>query len=441
MHFKTIAATSALVLVGIGLSGCATSAPVATSASVATNALSADREATITVWNPQDQWRKTSEFLENNVEAFKAKYPNVTVEFVDVPYGQYEARYVAGFTSGKNAPDIFMGQVSYYGGALGVAAEAPEDLQMLFEENLTPVTAGNFKIDGKWFGHPVSTDLGMQLFYNVEHFAAAGLDPANPPKTFEELREYANKLAVREGDKITRNGMALRYSGSPTGIADKALPYIHAFGGRMYAEDYSTAEGYLNGKETIAAVQYMQDLAQKDRVSSLELGSPDDTFAQGLSAMTFREGWYEGYLDANAPDVKYAVAPYPEGDAGYPKVSLLFNWAWMVNERSENKDIAWEWIRAMSNPETDMKLAKLEGYMPVWSENFNDPYVVGRNDYVAVEKQLNEGPGPAYNAPYTNQIAIEVGQAIEAAIRGADVEQTLTNAVVKVDELLKRGRE
>jgi hypothetical protein len=67
--------------------------------------------------------------------------------------------------------------------------------------------------------------------------------------------------------------------------------------------------------------------------------------------------------------------------------------------------------------------------------------VVGRNDYVAVEKQLNEGPGPAYNAPYTNQIAIEVGQAIEAAIRGADVEQTLTNVVVKVDELLKRGRE
>lgn len=415
-------------LAAAGLAGCSSQAP------------SGDREATLKVWNPQDNWRKTTKFYDARVQAFKEKYPKVRVEYVDIPYGQYEARYTAGFSSSSEAPDIFMGQVSYYGGGLGVAAVAPEDLQNSWEEKLNGVTRDNFKVEGKWAGYPVSTDLGMQLYYNVDHYAAAGLNPDSPPKSFEELRQYAAKLVKKDGEKIVRNGLSLRYSGNPTGIADKALPYIHAFGGRLYAEDHSTADGYLNGEGTVAGILFMQDLVKKDRVSSLELGSPDDTFAQGASSMTLREGWYEGWLKQNAPGVKFAVVPYPEGPEGYPKVSLLFNWAWMVNDRSNNKDLAWEWMRTVSNPATDLELAKLEGYLPVWTENFSDPYVTARTDYQAVKKQMAEGPGPVYTAPYTNQIAITVGGAFEACLQGADVQKTLDGVVSQVDELLERGR-
>jgi ABC-type glycerol-3-phosphate transport system substrate-binding protein len=434
MRSTSLAATSAVALSALLLASCSSGSPGSS------DAPDAGTTATLRVWNPQDQWRASTKFYRDNVAAFKEKYPNVTVEYVDVPYGQYEARYTAGFTSGKDAPDIFMGQVSYYGGGLSVAAEAPEDLQKLWAEKLTPMTAQNFQIDGSWYGYPVSTDLGMQLYYNVDQFKKAGLDPANPPETFEELREYSKKLAVGKGGEVVRNGMALRYSGNPTGIADKALPYIHAFGGRLYAEDRSTADGYLNSDETVAGVQFMQDLVVKDRVSSLKLGSPDDTFAQGLSSMTFREGWYEGWLKQNAPDVNFDVAPYPEGPAGYPKVSLLFNWAWMVNDKSSNKELAWEWIRTVSNPETDLELAQLEGYLPVWSENFEDPSVTKRTDWNAVQKQIKEGAGPVYNAPYTNQIATIVGAAIEASLGGADVRESLNKAVPEVNELLERGR-
>ncbi|MBH0023438.1 ABC transporter substrate-binding protein [Salinibacterium sp. SWN248] len=399
-----------------------------------------DREATLTIWNPQDNWRQTTDFYKDKIADFEKEHPNVTVKYVDIPYGQYEARYTAGFASKSDAPDIFMGQVSYYGGALGVADQAPDDLQELWEENLTPLTAGNFKVDGEWSGYPVSSDLGMELFYNIDQFVEVGLDPDSPPETFEELREYADLLATQDSSgTVTRNGMALRYSGNPTGIVDKALPYIHAFGGRLYAEDNSTADGYLNSDETVAGIQYMQDMVT-DGVSSLQLGTPDDTFAQGLSSMTFREGWYEGWLKQNAPDVNFGVVPYPTGDAGYPKVSLLFNWAWMVNANSENSDLAWDWMRAISDPELDLELAQLEGYMPVWSENFEDPYVLDRTDYVAVEKQLNEGAGPVYNAPYTNQIATAVGAAIESALQGADVRESLDGAVTEVNELLERGK-
>ena len=64
------------------------------------------------------------------------------------------------------------------------------------------------------------------------------------------------------------------------------------------------------------------------------------------------------------PTSTVGVVPYPEGKAGYPKVSLLFNWAWMVNDKSVDKDIAWEWMRAVSEPDLDLQLAELEGYLP-----------------------------------------------------------------------------
>ncbi|GAT74265.1 extracellular solute-binding protein [Microbacterium hydrocarbonoxydans] len=429
---KSLLTRSAVAVVAVaglvGVTGCSSSSS------------GPDDEVTLTVWNPQDNWRKTTSYYEDKLAEFEEKHPNVTIEYVDIPYGQYEARYTAGFTSGKDAPDIFMGQVSYYAGGLGVADEAPDDLQKLWSDNLTPLTARNFQLDGSWYGYPVSSDLGMQLYYNMDQFTEVGLDPAQPPTTFDELQEYAEKLAIQDpSGKVTRNGMALRYSGNPTGIVDKALPYIHAFGGRLYAEDQSTADGYLNSDETVAGIQYMQDLVN-DGVSSLELGSPDDTFAQGLSSMTFREGWYEGWLTQNAPDVNFGVVPYPEGPEGYPQVSLLFNWAWMVNSQSPDAEIAWDWMRAVSDPELDLGLAELEGYLPVWTENFDTPYVTERNDYQAVEKQIEEGAGPVYNAPYTNQIATVVGAAIEKALQGGDVREALDGAVAEVDELLERGR-
>ncbi len=399
----------------------------------------AEGTGTLTIWNPQDQWRATSTYLADNAAEFEEAHPDVTVQIVDVPYGQYEARYAAGFSSGDEAPDIFMGQVAYYGAGLGVAAPAPEDLQEEWDENLVGSTAPAFQIEDEWYGYPVSTDLGMQLYYNTAHFEEVGLDPENPPETFAELREYADMLAVRNGDQVTRNGMALRYSGAPVGIADKALPYIHAFGGSLYSNDESSAEGYLNSEGTVEGLTFMQDLIHTDRSASLELGSPDDTFVQGLSSMTFREGWYEGFLNENAPDLDFKVAPYPEGPDGYPKVSLLFNWGWMVNGDSPDAELAWDWIRAVSDPETDLELAKLEGYLPVWESNYSDPSVTERADYVAVQKQLEEGPGPFYNSPLSNQVHTRIGEAVEEVLQGAPVKETLDAAVADVDPFLAQS--
>ncbi len=401
--------------------------------------ISAYADNTLKVWLPVDTWKKTLGFYEDHLDEFRKKHPDVKMEFVQIPYENYEAKYLTAFASKEDAPDIFNGKVAYYAGAIGIADEAPSDLQDLWNDKLLNTTKPFFQVDGKWHAYPTSTDQGMMVYYNVDHFKEAGLDPNKPPQTFQELLDYAKKLTTYDSNgKITRNGLALRYAGAPVGITDKILPFLHAFGGRLYAPDGSTADGYLNGPETNAAMTYMYDLVHTHKVASLELGKPVETFAAGKASMIFREGWLEGWMSGNAPDINYKVSALPDGPAGYPGLSLLFGWSWMVNNTSPDKEIAWDWIRTISNKEMDLELAQLEGYLPVWAENFEDPFVADRKDAQATQAILSNPSGPYYDHPYINEIASKIGEQVQAVLYGADPEEAMNKAVKNVNKLLRK---
>lgn len=432
-----------LMVVLATLVGCAAPAAQAPAAK-ATTAPGAGQPASgapvkLTVWEYQDQWQKSLDYHRQHLDGFLKSHPNVTVEFVHIPYADYEAKYLTAFAGRNNAPDVFMGKVAYYAGSVGVADVAPDDLQKQWTDKLVDVISPFYKIGGKWYGYPVSADFGMMLYYNTDMFKEAGLDPAKPPTTMAEMQEYAKKLVQRDASgKITRSGFAVRYSGAPTGIADKALPFIHAFGGRVYAPDGKTATGFLDGQGTIDGLSYFQSLVTKDKVASTELDLPETQFGAGKAAMIFREGWLVGWMQQNAPKVNFAVAPMPVGPGGYPGLSLFFSHSWMVNKFSPNKDLAWEWLRYVSNQQTDWDLAKLEGYQPVWKDNLARPEVTSRPDWTATKYIMSQPTGPYYDNPYINEISTNVGQAVQAIIQGSDVKEALTKAAGNVNKLLAK---
>jgi ABC-type glycerol-3-phosphate transport system substrate-binding protein len=397
------------------------------------------QKRTLTIWSPQDQWKKSLDYYEKNLPEFAKKHPDVEVKYVHIPYEGHDAKYLTAFAGKSGAPDIYMGKVAYYAGAIGVADPAPADLQAAWNRDLIDVTQDFFKVKGQWYGYPVSSDLGMMLYYNVDQFKEAGLDPNHPPRTFAEMLEYAKKLVKRDATgKIVRNGLAVRYDGAPIGLADKALPFIHAFGGRLYAEDGKSADGTFNGKAAVAGLDYMFDLVHKSKVASLELGKPVDTFAAGKSAMIFREGWLEGWMITHAPNINYKIAALPEGPAGYPGLSLLFGWSWMVFNGGPNKDIAWDWMRAQATDKVDLDLAKLEGYLPVRKHNFNDPFVSKRKDYAANQVILGHPRGPYYDHPFINEIGTQAGEAVQATLFGTEAQKSADDAVRKMDRTLRR---
>jgi ABC-type glycerol-3-phosphate transport system substrate-binding protein len=110
----------------------------------------------------------------------------------------------------------------------------------------------------------------------------------------------------------------------------------------------------------------------------------------------------------------------------------------MVNNQSPNKEIAWDWIRTISNKEMDLELAQLEGYLPVWAENFEHPFVADRKDAKATQVILSNPSGPYYDHPYINEIASKIGEQVQAVLYGADPKEALQIAVKNVNKLLKK---
>ena len=59
--------------------------------------------------------------------------------------------------------------------------------------------AHGLSMPGKQYGLPFGQDT-YALYYDTDAFKAAGLDPAKPPKTLDELWDYAAKLTKLNPD-------------------------------------------------------------------------------------------------------------------------------------------------------------------------------------------------------------------------------------------------
>ena len=393
----------------------------------------------ITVWSylVPDTYPQPLPLYEAKIAEFKAAHPGVEVEWVSIPYEGSDAKLTSAFASRTNAPDIWHGKQTYFAGGLGVADPAPEAVAKCWDENAVDVIKPYMQYDGKYYGFPIETDLGMMLYYNKAMFVEAGLDPEKPPTTIDELLDYAQKLTKPDGSQF---GFGVRYTGNPRGIADKWLPFLHAWGGRLYAEDESTSEGFLNSPEAIESLQFYGDLVNKYKVSSTAVGKPENAFLEKQVAMLFREAFMVGVIRDGAPDIEYGVAPLPEKNAN-PGVSILFQDGYMVYKFSPNKDLAWELVNMLTCDEKlSLEQAKAMGSLPTFKGLFySDPYVTERPDYLAEKEILENPPSPYYGHPYINEISFRVGQAVEEVMFGLKTaEQALNDAVPDVDEILAK---
>lgn len=401
------------------------------------NVSAKQKKIKLVYWTYVEEYTKTLDYYRVQLKEFQKKYPHVDIEFLMIPYEGSDAKLLTAFTGRKNAPDMFVGKVPYFAGGLGVAEPVPADLAKHYDNVIVDKIKEFVKHDGKFYGYPLESDLGMMLFYNTDMFKEAGLDPNKPPRTLDELVDYAKKLTKYDKDgNITRQGFAIRFTGNPTGIADKWLPFLHACGGRLYSPDGKKASGYINSPESIEALQFYVDLVYKYKVSSLTLGKPDDTFPKGQAAMFTRESWQVGWLKENAPDISFATSPLVSGRAT-PGISLLFTQAIMVYKYGPNKDMCWEWLRFITTKEHDMHIAKLEGYLPVHSENFKDDYVAKRVDYNEINNIMESPASPYYGHPKITEISYIVGEAIvEALTKQKTPKEALDFAARQMDRLM-----
>ena len=388
-------------------------------------------------WTHWEQNPDFNKWYETKGKEF-AKKSGYEVEVVTIPYQGYEAKYLAAFMGKSGAPDFFNGMAHQWCGQYDFCDKMPDDLAKLWDENLPKYMLSMGKWKNVRYGIPIEHGNFQMMYINVDLFKKAGLNPDKPPKTFDEWLTAMKKLTVLDAKgEPTQVGFAIRHKGHPVGIADKFLPFAHAWGARMLSPNLDKATGYANSPEMVAALTFFGDLVTKDKVASLALGNPEDAFGQKRAAVIFRESWFFGWVKKNAPDVNFKVYALPCAKT-CPGAGALFPWTNLVYRNSPNKQVAWDFMRFISNAKDDLEQHQLEGIMPVWTVNLETAYVKARPDYQSTKDMLAQPVPPTYFHPKSNELATAFGEAVVGVLYAkGQPKPLLDEAAAKMDQILK----
>ena len=180
-------------------------------------------------------------------------------------------------------------------------AEIGFDLADFTEQSLAACRYAKF--DGKLYAMPMDA-MSLQVLLNTEHAQAAGLDPANPPKTGEELLAWADKLTVREGDRVTRSGFLMTGAGVQPSVTWGIV--AHQMGFRRASDDLTQAA--VNPDAGKQAAQWVLDLFDTHRVSTRDVTDRYKAFGNGEGSMFLTGPWtLNGYVELGLNFVSFQM--------------------------------------------------------------------------------------------------------------------------------------
>ncbi|MFJ3583292.1 ABC transporter substrate-binding protein [Streptomyces sp. NPDC090127] len=134
-----------------------------------------------------------------DIATFNKTYPNVTIEGRSTAGQCLEPPRFTAMLKAKSQPDVFytyftdLPQVLDNDGAADITAYV-NDKSVPLLKDIDPNVLAFLKQDDKLYGLPTS-NYTMGLLINRKLFTQAGLDPDAPPRTWDEVRAAAKKIA------------------------------------------------------------------------------------------------------------------------------------------------------------------------------------------------------------------------------------------------------
>ncbi|MGH6946329.1 MAG: sn-glycerol-3-phosphate ABC transporter substrate-binding protein UgpB [Kiloniellales bacterium] len=324
-----------------------------------------------------------------------------------------------------------------------VMAEAGEP----FDANayLKPVTGYYTTADGKMLSLPYNSSTPV-LYYNRDAFKAAGLDPANPPKTWDEL-DGALK--------------ALKASGSACPFTTAWQSWIQLENlGAWHNVPFATKDNGFGGLDTELVfngplqVKHIDQLGQWAKeglfVYAGRRNEAGGRFRSGECAIfTESSAGYAGIKDEAQFDFGVSSLPYWAGTPGTPQNTIIGGaslWVMEGHEAEEYKGVA-KFLAFLSSPEIQAQWHQDSGYLPITPAAYELTKSQGFYDKnpgtdVGIKQMLGKEPtGNSAGVRLGNfdQIRGIIDEELEAVWSGDKVAQAaLDSAVERGNQLLRR---
>ncbi len=278
------------------------------------------------------------------------------------------------------------------------------------------------------------------LYYNKDAFEAAGLDPEQPPTTWDELYDDAQKLTITENGQTTQYGIQIPSDGYAYWMLQTFCVQQNGFN---LMNDTGT-ETYYDDERTAKGLKFWKSLSEDGSQPSgiVAWATTPSDFLEGKTAMMYHTTGNLTNVKNNAT-FNFGVAMLPENESfGSPTGGGNFYIFKGVSE--ERQQAAFDFIKWMTDDERVAQWSIDTGYvatrpsayetdrMKQYAEEF--PYCLVARD------QLEYG-----YAELSTYNQAEVQKAIDDAISYVmtdqqDVETALATAQQTADSILQAYR-
>jgi len=330
----------------------------------------------------------TQAYFEKLGKDFEAANPGVKIDWIGFPYGQLREQVLIQASSG-NPPDVVQtarGWLSdfinsgYFQPIEGLVSDSYiNDIYPRIKEDLRYNDA---LYAAPWFYSP------FVMFYNTELFKKAGLDPNNPPKTYEEALAAARKIAkLTDADGNSVYGLGIATSSVPVS-GGSVLSFLMSFGGGVWDDSGNVIIGNDANRKALSYLETLHN--ERLNPDGAYLKDLRNLFAIGRLGMYFDQLWgLSGVLAINDQAMSYTAAQPPIGTATTPGRSTLEAHLLMIPTDAAQPELAAKFIEFATSRE------KIREYLDI------NPFLVARKSLADVPEQKTELLAPLSNAAST----------------------------------------
>jgi ABC-type glycerol-3-phosphate transport system substrate-binding protein len=407
-----------------------------------------DDRVTVVFWH--SLVNSTIPALDELLARFEEEHPGIDIEAQYIPSGDALVQKLITSVRSNTAPDISWIHADFLEDLVRADAVYPMAHFIDGEDGLAdsvladvyPSLLQYSSWQGELYSLPMeATNLG--LLYNKDLFREVGLDPEQPPATWDELLAYSERLTLdRNGDgRNERIGFItpIYPATSPNGpwMVWQWIPFLWQAGGHMINEEQTRV---LFAEEPgVEALTLWKNLyeQQNQQTFSNEFMT---AFISGQTAMTLDGPWSIPNYPRLLKDIDWGVAPLPAGPA--QRATIGGGEYLAIFKQSEHPDAAWTFVKWMMQPEIQAFWSMKSGYLPVRQSVLDVPeYQAYLEENPALRAFVEQMEYAQTQRPIDyEQLEIQraLADAIEkATVGGADPRAVLEAAAAESNRLLE----
>lgn len=353
----------------------------------------AQEEVELTFWHHEAPSHRVKA-IEDIINKFEAEYPNIEINQEVVSWGDAWSKTLSATKAGTT-PDFQLDIPDFNVFASNIdSIISVDDIVQNLDEEYTYFdnVLKMYRHGGHYWGVPINTMIFNWIYRPSYLREYVGTDA--PPKTWEEVLEYAEKLTVDEdGDGETDiYGIGL--------VASKSLAtqeffwsILTTYGGHVYDEDGNVD---FNTPETVEALKTYKKLWEytPPEATGWIWGEAEMNFSAGkIAMMPYFPSVQKRLYDAD--DLDLGSAPMPTPETGGQQATLIYPNGIMVHKSAEERGVLDEvkkFIQFVMEPENNALLtAGMEpgGFYPC-TEAARESGAFWENDYVKAFPRVND---------------------------------------------------